>query len=488
MFGPYEITLDGRVLHGNVVLKECHLVERGGDFFLLRVADMAAAPISPGLARLLARWAPSPGTLVPDRLMRALREGGLVVDEASNGPEAAPGSDPGASDARANRPRPGGVANIALFLAQSCNLACAYCYGQAGAYGGSGLMTAATARKGVDWLMASSGDTRQVHVGFFGGEPLLNLPVLRETVEYAREQAGRHGKEVRFGITTNATLLDEEIVAYLEREKIEPLVSCDGPSEVHDRQRPFKTGQGSHAAVVSGARLLRAAFPEVLARATLRGDTDPFAVRRGLEEAGFARCSLTLASPVVLDGATADEDPAAREAAAGRMLAYRREEVQELFAAIAGRRLDPEHPPQALALLSGLATGEKRRAFCGVGRGMRAVSVDGGLYPCHRFVGLEEFRMGGLDDDRPVGLNDYHRAVVENLPECRSCWARYSCGGGCFYENRGRTGDVRRPDPLFCQEVRTLQEDLVAGWCRLSDEERAYARAETEKIIRDLHP
>jgi len=493
MFGPYDITLNGRIFHGNVALKEHHVFERDGECFLLRVTDMAAAPIAQGLARVLANLMPSPGTLVPDKLMQVLQNADLVAEEASQEPQAPPGTPPETAaakdaEAKADRPTPGAVANIAIFLAQTCNLACTYCYGQSGSYGGSGLMSTETGRKAVDWLMANSGGVKQVHIGFFGGEPLLNLPVLKETVDYAKEQAARHGKEVRFGITTNATLLNEETVAYLKQEKIEPLVSCDGPAEIHDRQRPFRNGQGSHAAVTAGAGRLRTAFPKVTARATLCGDTDPFAVRRGMEEAGFAHCRLTLASPVLLDGARADDDPAAHEAAAARMLEYRRQEAREVFTAIAGRSLDPEHRPEVFALLSGLASDEKRHSGCGIGRGMRGVSVDGGLYPCHRFVGLEEFRMGNLDDYRSEGLNEYHRAVVENLPECRDCWARYFCGGGCFYENRGRTGDMRRPDPLFCREVRTLQEDLIAGWCRLSDAERAYAREQAEKMNRDLHP
>ena len=489
MFGPYEITLDGRVLHGNVALKEFHIVERDGGCFLLRVAEMTAVPITPALARVLASWMPSPGTLVPDGLMHALRTAKLVAEKTSHDPQA-PTEAAAARDAatKESRPDPGAVTNIALFLAQHCNLACTYCYGQKDTFGGGGLMRADTARKAVDWLMAHSSTHRKVHVGFFGGEPLLNLPVLKKTVDYAKAQAARHGKEVHFGITTNATRLDEETVAYLAQEKIVPLVSCDGPAEIQDRQRPFRNGHGSHAAVVAGAKRLRLAFPKLMARATLCGDTDPFAVRRGLEEAGFAHCSLTLASPVLLDGAKADDDPSVREKAAARMLDYRRQEVKAVFAAIAGRHLDPAHPPEGLALLSGLATGEKRHASCGVGRGMRGVSVDGGIYPCHRFVGLKAFRMGGLDDYRFEGLNDYHRAVVENLPQCHSCWARHFCGGGCFYENRCRTGDMRRPDPLFCREMRTLQEDLIAGWCQLTDEERAYAREQIGKMNTGLRP
>jgi len=487
IFGSYEITLEGRVLHGNVALKEHHIVERDGDCFLLRVADMAATPVAPALARLLASWSPSPGTLVPDGLMQALRGARLVAEEASH--EApTPLKAAAAKDAEPNedQPAPGAVASITIFLAQSCNLACSYCYGQAGTYGGSGLMSAGTARAAVDWLLANSGSASKVHVGFFGGEPLLNLPVLKEVVAYAKERSAACGKEVGFGITTNATLVDEQVAAYIAAERIEPLVSCDGPAEVHDRQRPFADGRGSHAAVTAGAARLREAFPGLPARAALCDGADPFAVRRGLEEAGFARCSLTLASPVLLEDAAAPEDPAAREAATARMLAYRRAEVAELFRAIVSRTLDSERFSEALSRLAGLATGEKRHATCGVGRGMRAVAVDGGIYPCHRFVGLEEARMGELGSYRSEGLNDYHRAAVENLPECRTCWARYFCGGGCFYENLARTGDMHRPDPLFCAEQRAVTEDLIAGWCALDEEGKAYVRERIAQADRDL--
>jgi uncharacterized protein len=488
MFGPYDITLNGRVFHGNVAIKEHHIFERDGEAFLLRVADMAATLITPDLARVLKGWLPSPGKLVPDKLMQALRAADLVAEDALQAKDNPQFSKMKDVEGKEERPDPGSVSNIALFLAQTCNMACTYCYGQAGTYAGSGLMSAETAHKAVDWLMANSGSIKQVDLGFFGGEPLLNLPVLKETVSYAKEQSARHGKEVIFGITTNATLLDENTVSYLQQEKIEPLVSCDGPAEIHDRQRPFQNGAPSHSSVIAGARRLQIAFPKVMVRSTLCGDTDPHVVRRSLEEAGFAHCSLTLASPVVLAGVRADEDSAARNTASGRMLAYRRQEVKEVFAAIAGRRIDPEHPPEGLALLSGLATGVKRHTGCGVGREMRGVAVDGSIYPCHRFVGLADTCMGNLDSYKAEGLNDYHRAVVENLPECRSCWARYFCGGGCFYENRACTGDMLRPDPLFCREVLTIREDFIAGWCRLSDADRDYLREQIEKLNSGLYP
>lgn len=487
IFESYHITVGANVVHGNVAIKEHHVFEHDGIPFLVLVDDMAATRLDPALAGILPSLVLSPGTLVPDSLMQMLRTAGLVAGETSHVPAAEPSAPRMTSPAGAAKHRDAcAVTNLALFLAQDCNLACTYCYGREGSYGGAGLMSAQTARAAVDWLFENSGAAAKVNLGFFGGEPLLNLPVLKETVAYAKRGAAAGGKEITFVITTNATLLDDETAAYLAAERIEPLVSCDGPAEIHDRQRPFKGGRGSYAAVMAGVQRLQAAFPGLTARAVLREDADPATVRRSLEAAGFAHSSMTLASPVLLDESDLDEEAARRhaaahEAAVARMLAYRRHEVARFFAAVAARDLDDDSLSVAVSRLAGLITGEKRHAGCGVGRGMRAISVDGGIYPCHRFVGLEDVHMGGIGDYRAGEINEYHRAVVENLPECGYCWARYFCGGGCFYENRGRTGNMHRPDPLFCEETRTLSEDLIAGWCRLSDEDRAYVRQKTEK-------
>ncbi len=481
MLGPYTLSVDGRRLYGGVSLKEHHVVRRDEACFVLIVDDMTVAPIDPALADGISRLAFMPGTLVPERLMHALQAAGLVAEDQA-GPAAAPEDLCGHEDAATpGRSSPGAVGNLALFLTQSCNLACSYCYGDSGTYGGGGLMSSETGRAAVDWLLASSGDARELRIGFFGGEPLLNLPVLQEVVAYARGRTAACGKEVSFSITTNATLIDDDVAVYLAAERIRPLVSCDGPPEVHDRQRPFKDGRGSHAEVVAAVQRLRPAFPDLRGRATVYGHTDPFAVRRGLDEAGFARHSVFLASPVVLHEDGCCREQVEREEQVARMLAYRRAESAGLFAAIARRAFDPAKPPAEVLELDKLAVRRKRHYGCGVGRGLRAVSVDGGIYPCHRFVGLEEFRMGDVGGRPAEGPTDYHRAVVQNLPACRACWARHFCGGGCFYDNLGRTGDMHRADPLFCEQTRTLFEDIVAGWCRLSDDDRAYVRDMIER-------
>ncbi len=497
MFGPYEIERDGRTWHGNVALKEHHLVEHDGRHCLFLVEEMTARPVSAALAAAIARLTPGLATLVPDALMQALRGCGLVEDSEKAGSGAtdggaagagANGGAAGAGDGGRAAPAAFAVSNVVLFLTQTCNLRCVYCYGEGGEYGERGSMSERTALAAVDWLLDNSGDAHKVHLGFFGGEPLLEFPLLQRVVAYAREQAAARGKEVTFGMTTNATLLDDEMTAFIAQERIEVLVSFDGPPEVHDGQRPFRDGRGSHARAQASARKLRAALPRLTGRATVCAGGDPFAVRRGMEEAGFSTCILTPASPVVphetgpadvVHPEAVTQTAEGRRADAERMLAYRRAETAELFAAVRERRLDAAAAPGAHALLASLAAGRRRHAGCGLGRGMRAVSAAGDVYPCHRFVGLEDARLGRLSDHHAGEINDYHRAVVENLPACRRCWARHFCGGGCFYDNLARTGDMHRPDPLHCREIRTVCEDLVAGWCRLTEDEQAYVRAQT---------
>lgn len=466
MFGPYEITYHGRTWHGNVTLKEHHIVERNGESCLLRVQDMAVVPISGALSEALVRMLPAPGTLIPDELMRALRAAGLIAEEETDTPV------PAGADKLPTYP----VVNMALFLTQTCNMRCVYCYGKGGEYGERGMMSRETATAAVDWLLANSLDAKKVYIGFFGGEPLMNFPLIPWVVAYAKEQAKARDKEVKFNMTTNGSLLSNKIITYIKQEKIDTLVSFDGPAAIQDRQRPFKNGRGSYNRVYANVRKLRREFPRLAARATVYGDSDPFAIRRGMEDAGFTECHLSAASPVVLAGGHAGDSGAAREEAAERMLAYRRQEAARLFSAIAERRLDIETPQLELLHLAGLVDGRKRHTGCGVGRGLHAVAVNGDVYPCHRFVGLKEVRLGHIRDYRVNGLNDYHRAVVENLPLCRTCWARYFCGGGCFYHNMAHTGDMHRPDSLLCHETKAACEDLIHGWSVLSEEDKGYVR------------
>ena len=478
MFEPYEITYNGRTYHGNVTLKEHHIVERDGEYSLFRVPDMAAVPVSRALVEAMLRMLPSPGTLIPDELMMALQECGLAVRTKDSEKESA--DPPAAGETPASSDLP--VVNIALFLTQACNMRCAYCYGNGGEYGERGVMTLETAIAAVDWLMENSLDEKKVRIGFFGGEPLMNFSLMRQVVAYAKEQATARGKKIAFKMTTNGSLITNKIITFMKEEKIEPLISFDGPPEIQNRQRPFKNGRGSYNRVFANIQKLRKVFPKLMARATVNGDSDPFAIRKGIENAGFLDCHLSPASPVILKGAADKDGVTIRAVPAERMLAYRREELNRLFIAISERNLDPRQPPSDLVRLAGLADSRKRHSGCGIGRGLHAVAVNGDIYPCHRFVGLENVRLGDVRNYRVGGINNYHRAVVENLPVCRTCWARYLCGGGCFYHNQASTGDMHRPDPLYCRETTIVAEDMIHGWRRLNEDDKNYVREQVNQI------
>ena len=472
MFDPYEIMYNGRTYHGNVTLKEYHIVERNGEHCLFRVRDMAALPISKTLAETFLHIMPGPGVLIPDAVMQTLRACGLPVDEAS---EAAA---PAAPVKLATRP----VVNIFLFLAQACNMHCVYCYGNAGEYGHRGVMSEETALASVEWLMENSLDAKKIYVTFFGGEPLLKFPLMKQVIAYAKEQAATRGKDVKFNLTTNATLLTNKVITFLKAEQINPLISFDGPAEIQNRQRPFKNGRGSYNRVYANVQKLRAVISNLTARATVYGDGDPFAIRQEMEKAGFIDCRLSLTKPAFLQGVTRSEDKTARQEAAERMLTYRRSEAVRLFSAITKRTLDTAGPSVELAILSGLVDGHKRYIGCGIGRGMHAVSVNGDIYPCPCFVGMEDTRLGHIRDYQVGEINNYHRAVVDNLPVCRACWVRYFCGGGCFYNNHASTGDMHRPDLVFCHGMKIMCEDLIHGWCKLNESDKAWMRKQLEKL------
>ena len=481
MFGPYEVIRDGRTWHGNVALEEHHFVERGGEHSLFLVRRVTARPVSADLAKAAAKLAPGFSALIPDAQMQALRANGLVAD---------PGATQGPATAEApSSPHPSHLVNMVLVLAQTCNMRCTYCLGGGGEYGRPGMMSEQTALSAVDWFLESSRSASRVQISFAGGEPLLAFPLLQRVVTHAREQAAAQGQVVSFGMNTNGSLLTEPVVAFLAKEGIVPTISFDGPAAVQDRQRPFRNGRGSFDRVRRNVRRLRAVMPDLTAQATVCDGSDPFAIRRGLEEAGFRKCVLNRPSPALPRGrgdagtgadAAADAQPAeARRKAAERMTEYRRAEVDGHFAAVRDRDLAAAAPTREMKMLAQLAAGRRNPASCAVGRGVAAVAADGDVYPCPSFLGLEPMRIGHIGECAAEDMVDRRRTAVENLPLCRSCWARYLCGGGCFYDNLACTGDLRRPDPLFCQETKVVCEDLIEGWCRLGDDDRDYVRAQT---------
>lgn len=194
-----------------------------------------------------------------------------------------------------------------------------------------------------------------------------------------------------------------------------------------------------------------------------------------MEQAGFATYSIVKTSPVLLPSQIPFTCTKPEEFSK-RMVAYYREAAGRLLAGIRQRTIDRVSPPHLLLPLAEIERGQRRHYGCGVGKGTVGISASGDIYPCHRFVGLKELCLGNITNCRIDGLNHYWRASVDCLPKCRGCWARYLCGGGCFYHNKAHTGNMYQPDEFYCCEAKAMFEELIYVLCELDNNDKEFLR------------
>lgn len=327
---------------------------------------------------------------------------------------------------------------LSLAVAQKCNLGCTYCYAQQGTFGGEPrAMSGDTARRSVDLLLEGRPHGSRVTLAFLGGEPLTNRPVVQDTTRYAAELGRQRGVEVRFSITTNGTLLTEADAAFFEDHGFAVTISLDGSRQEHDLLRPFHDGSGSYERILRriGPLLKAQRQMQVSARVTVTPtnmnlpDTLEELIGLGFHSVGF--------SPLLRSPARSGEMDATHLA---RML----EGLIACGLAFEQCVLRGVRYPflNMVNALRELHRGTHRPYPCGAGAGYFGVSADGDLAACHRFVGDADGAMGtllsGIDRARQTAwLTDRH---VHAQEPCKSCWARYLCGGGCHHEvlARGR--------------------------------------------------
>ncbi|TCJ17204.1 SPASM domain-containing protein [Parasulfuritortus cantonensis] len=438
-------------------VKPFHLVARHGEHGLIDIEAMRAWPIEAGLAGQLAALLVDPDA----RLDAAARD---RLDALAMLDDGAPARRP-----PAELPP---VTNAVLFLNQYCNLRCTYCYGDHGRYGAAGRMHPDTARQAVRWLLAQAGTATVVHLGFLGGEPLLDFPLLREVTDYALAAAAGQGKDVDFYLTTNGTLLDDEIVAFLQAHRFKVQVSLDGPAGLHDRQRPFANGRASHAHIVPGVEALLAALPGSGAHATLVGDSDPATVVRALLDLGFREISILPATPAAPVGDAGRDSPA--------YMHWLEAGAEDWLAAIRARDADRLGIlVSSTSLYAGIVSflnGQTSDYPCGAGMGMVAIDRTGEVYPCQRFVGAAEFRLGSIAGGGLRRARYATSPVVANA-DCAGCVARRYCAGGCRHDHLAATGSDTTPAPDLCR-IRRRQFELAA-WVvsRLTPDEVGFLRA-----------
>lgn len=469
MFGPYELEYGGVQYVGNVNLNEFHRFRRGDQQYLFVVERMASFKISDEISDVIDQVCGSFGKLLPKSLIEELRPFGLLPEMP-----AAVSDNAAAPEESAATPMDLGVFNIALFVAQECNMNCVYCYGEGGQYAGQGFMSEETAFTAVDWLMVNSKGTEKLNISFFGGEPLLNFPLIQKTVEYSKRRASEYGKTITYSMTTNGSLLTDEIIIFLRDEKFDVLISFDGPPSIQNSQRPFSDGSPSYPVVYANIQKLLASMPGVQARATVYGDADSFEIGEGLAQAGFMEYTLIKAAPVLLQGGeTEGHEKSPFNPSSEKIVSFYDKEWDGFLHAVKTRSVAGIFKTVG-SLLIPLISGEKKYYNCGVGKGMAGITVSGDIYPCHRFAGVEVMKMGNIDGYKVEGMNDYYRCPVVNMPRCLPCWARYLCGGGCFYENMSRTGDYRIPDETSCAETRAIFEKGISVLTGLDEGDKEY--------------
>lgn len=347
--------------------------------------------------------------------------------------------------------------SLVMNITNQCNLSCTYCY-EFGAdkiatpQGKAKYMDMETAKASVDFLLAESKGRKAVHITFFGGETLMNFPLLKAVVEYATAQAAGEGRSVDFSLTTNATLLTSEIIAFLSEHAIGVTVSMDGPADLQDKRRVYKSGKGSYAVIEPRLRALIANHRTraITARVTLTdGVTDVIRIYRhlkddiGFHEVGFA--------PVTTSGDQAyslDHDGMA--------------EVISQFSALAREweafalRGEMHGFTNVSETISELMQGVNKSHPCGAGLGLVGVGPSGDIAPCHRFVDADAHSLGHISTgiDREKQSEFLTRGHVGAKYDCQTCWARPLCAGGCHHEAFVRYGDTGHANLHYCDWIR----------------------------------
>ncbi len=445
-----------------------HAFSHGDSWYLVHPERFRSAPVSPAVGKNIV-------TIQKD-------SGADLVSETQKTLDGLNWKPPGKShspDRRLQREPP--ITSLDLFIAQQCTMKCIYCYGGGGEYGKPGAMKEETAFRVLDWLWHQRGRATVLNVNFFGGEPLLRFDLLKRAVAYARGLEKPGSSRFQFSLATNATLVTDEITRYLKENRFGINVGFDGPQAIHNRNRPLKEGSPSWERAVSGFQQLMAAMPErVNLRATLWQKGEIHAVRKALAAYNPRRYQTQPASPGGHCGESgripvadwADTVSGIREAATEFVSAARNRDVPTLESikrwANFRWMLNVFDPPG------------RRPPMCTLGRGMAAVSTTGDLYPCHRFVGWEYYRMGSIfqtDMDREA----YLRATYPEKEACTACWARRACHGGCLFDHRVRTGHRFTPSDHHCRMIRSLLETAVHLKHQLTREEHAFL--EEEKIL-----
>ncbi|HBF9224615.1 TPA: thioether cross-link-forming SCIFF peptide maturase [Clostridioides difficile] len=351
------------------------------------------------------------------------------------------------------------VKALCLNVAHDCNLKCKYCFAAQGDFGGEKeLMSFEVGKAAIDYLIANSGSRKNLEIDFFGGEPLINFEVVKQLVDYGRSVEKDYNKNIRFTITTNGVLLNDEIIDYINENMHNVVLSLDGRKEVNDNMRPTLNDKGSYDITLPRFKKLvekRAKDKYYYIRGTFTRDNLDFSKDvMHFADLGF---KLTSVEPVVGD----ESNPyALREEDLPKIF----EEYEKFAVEYADRQLQGDGF-KFFHFMIDLNQGPcviKRITGCGAGNEYLSVTPNGDIYPCHQFVGNEEFKMANIFDEEivlPENLkNMFREAHVYTKEECKQCWNKFYCSGGCHANAINFNNDISKPYELGCEMQRKRTE------------------------------
>ncbi|WP_418555273.1 thioether cross-link-forming SCIFF peptide maturase [Phascolarctobacterium faecium] len=337
--------------------------------------------------------------------------------------------------------------SLCLHIAHDCNLRCGYCFAGTGDFGGyRAMMSKETAEKAVEFAIAGSKMRHNLELDLFGGEPLMNPEVVKHVINYVRRREFETGKNIKLTLTTNGTLLNDDIIQFLNDNRVMLVLSLDGKKETHDNMRPFPNKTGSYDAAVRG-------FKKVIESRNgknyyLRGTYTHFNPHFAEDTLDMTKIGKELSvEPVV----GIDEPYVLTEAD----LPILYEEYDKLARAYLQKRREGDAFDFFhfnVALDNGPCVA-KRLAGCGAGHEYFAITPEGDIYPCHQFVGREEYKLGTLETGvvKPDLVQKFRHTHVMTKAECSTCWARFFCSGGCHANADLINGDISKPYQYGCK-------------------------------------
>ena len=443
------------------MIKPFHIFQYRGNQCVINVDDMIANIVDASTANVLKNVEARGGALSDLKDNKELRKLGLLSGESKNLPK---------KNNKENFP----ICTIALFVTQSCNLRCIYCYGDGGEYGSSGNMTPEIAEKTIDWLIDQSDNMKSLSIVFFGGEPFMNFPLIKHIVEYASRRGTETDKDFNFSITTNATLLDDEKITFLKDNKVSVLISFDGPDEIQNKQRPFADGRASYEATIPKIRKLLEVLPETPCRATLLDGGDYVVIKNALKKLGFSTIRIEPVS-VSLFGkkngkihslCNIEEILKIVEKESEQWILLTKKRNAE---ALRSNILDGILTLHVFAFLNN----EKKYYHCGAGFGLAAVSCTGNISLCQCFVGTDEYKIGTIFE-KELKRDTYIKSPTECIEKCSKCFAKYFCAGGCKYDNVGSCGSLFSPPEDRCRLTRRILEFAAYTSSMLDSEDHSF--------------